>query len=271
MILWLLITFVMMIVSALFEYPVKGLKAHEICCATVNKRGLAMDRRWMLVDEEGVFLSQRTLSALTQFAPGFDDRLSIKYLPSGEEQVIELESFSEQMEVNVWGQDCLAHAAVHGVNDWLSDKLDKKVRLVYMNTNDIRPVESSENDDIVSFADGYPVLLASNASLADLNNRLAEPIGMERFRPNIVIDGEVPYEEDGWQRIKVGTVIFRVVKTCARCHVINIDQTTGLSTKEPLKTLSTYRKEGNKVNFAVNLIPENEGIIHEEDEVVILA
>ena len=139
-----------------------------------------------------------------------------------------------------------------------------------MDDHDLRAIESAGEDDIVSFADGYPILLANSASLNDLNSKLSSPIEMNRFRPNIVVDGNLPFAEDNWKRIKIGDVSFKVAKKCARCHVININQDTGLSSKEPLKTLSTFRKEGNKVNFGINLIPESTGIIHDKDSVVIL-
>ena len=259
-----------MIVTKLFEYPVKGLLGNKICCATVNKRGLAMDRRWMLVDDKGNFLSQRQLPALTKFLPGYQDQLTIKHLPSGEIKTIAPAEFLESQKVVVWGQECTAHGSDNDISEWLSKHLEETVDLVYMDENDIRPVESSGASDIVSFADGYPVLLTTQASLDDLNNRLDESIDINRFRPNIVIDGDTPFAEDSWQRVKIGNVVFKVAKKCARCHVININQESGLASKEPLRTLSTYRKEGNKVNFGMNLIPENTGIIHEEDEVVVL-
>ena len=258
-------------VSKLFEYPVKGLLGNDICCATVNRRGLAMDRRWMLVDAQGEFLSQRLLPALTQFLPVYHDHLIIKHLPSGETKAIEPEEFSKNLKVVVWGQECAAHGSTNGIDQWFSDKLNSSVRLVFMDDNDIRPVKETSENDIVSFADGYPVLLTTQASLDDLNNRLDDTIDISRFRPNIVIDGKIPYEEDNWHRVKIGSVIFKVAKKCARCHVINIDQASGLSTKEPLKTLSTYRQEANKVYFGVNLIPENTGIVHEEDIVEVLS
>jgi MOSC domain-containing protein len=260
-----------MMVTSLFEYPVKGLLGSKVCCATVNRRGLAMDRRWMLIDKEGAFLSQRQLPKLTQFLPEFQDQLTIQYLATGETCSILKKEFIEERKVVVWGQECTSHGTNGMIDEWLSEHLDTEVHLVYMQDDDIRPVESSENGDIVSFADAYPVLLAAQASLDDLNSKLDTAIDINRFRPNIFIDGEVPFAEDDWRRVKVGPVIFKVVKRCARCHVINIDQETGVAGKEPLKTLSTYRKEGNKVNFAVNLIPENTGIIHEEDGIEILA
>jgi MOSC domain-containing protein len=259
-----------MMVISLFEYPVKGLLGNKVCCATVNRRGLAMDRRWMLIDKEGAFLSQRQLPKLTQFLPEFQDQLTIKHLTSGETHAILKTEFTEERKVVVWGQECTSHGSNREIDEWLSSHLDTEVQLVYMQDDDIRPVESSENEDIVSFADAYPVLLATRASLDDLNSKLDDPIDINRFRPNIFIDGEAPFAEDNWRRIKIGPVIFKVVKRCARCHVININQKTGVAGREPLQTLSTYRKEGNKVNFAINLIPQNTGIIHEEDEVTIL-
>lgn len=230
-----------------------------------------MDRRWMLVDSKGDFLSQRQLPALTQFLPTFHDRLSIKHLPSGEVKIIEPSDFSEVSNVVVWGQECTSHSTNNGIDTWLSEYLAQPVKLVYMDESDIRPLESPNVNDIVSFADGYPVLLATQASLDDLNKRLDSPVEINRFRPNILIDGDMAFAEDNWQRVKIGAINFRVAKRCARCHVINIDQASGISTKEPLRTLSTYRKEANKVNFGVNLIPENTGIIHEEDELIVLS
>lgn len=258
-------------VVELFEYPIKGLLGNSLCCAGVNKRGLAMDRRWMLADESGNFLSQRQLPALTQFSTVFHDKLTIKHVPSESEISIETSDFNQVREVEVWGQRCIGHSTDNAINDWLSEKLKQNVSLVYMDEHDLRPIKSAEEGEIVSFADGYPILLTSKASLNDINSKLDTPILMDRFRPNIVVDGELPFAEDNWQRIRVGENTFKVAKKCARCHVINIDQNTGISTKEPLKTLSTYRKEENKVNFGINIIPETVGIIHDNDRVEILS
>ena len=254
----------------LFEYPVKGLLGNSLSCAGVNKRGLAMDRRWMLTDESGNFLSQRQLPGLTQFLPVFHENLTIKHLPSGSEKNINLAEFDQIRQVEVWGQPCSAHSTGNEINLWLSDILNRKVDLVYMDDHDLRAIESAGQEDIVSFADGYPILLANIASLNDLNLKLTSPIEMNRFRPNIVVVGDAPFSEDNWKRIKIGDVTFKVAKKCARCHVININQVTGVSSKEPLKTLSTFRKEGNKVNFGINLIPESTGIIHDKDDVIVL-
>lgn len=257
-------------VTGLYEYPVKGLRGNPLCCAPVNKRGLAMDRRWMLVDPAGKFISQRQLAALTQLQPAYQDSLSIKYLPANDEMTVRPAAFSQVTRVEVWGQQFAAHVAANGINNWLSKLLGQQVRLVYMAEEDHRPLKSSPAD-MVSFADGYPVLLTSQSSLADLNRKLTVPVAMDRFRPNIVIEGPEPFAEDNWQRLQIGGVTFKVAKRCARCQVINIDQQRGEAGKEPLKTLSTYRQENNKVYFGINLIPENTGIIHDNDQVQVLA
>ena len=257
-------------VEQLYEYPVKGMLGNSLSCASVNKRGLAMDRRWMLADDNGKFFSQRQLPALTQFIPSFQNELTIHHMPTGEKMNIKLEEFTNQQEVEVWEQRFLAHGTQYDINRWLSDKLEESVHLYYMEEHDLRPVKSAA-DSMVSFADAYPVLLTTQASLEDLNSKLTSPVTMDRFRPNIVVDGKEPFAEDDWQQIKIGEIIYTNAKLCARCHVININQRSGLAGKEPLRTLSTYRKAGNNVNFGINLIPENAGIIHEQDEVVVLS
>jgi len=257
-------------VEQIFEFPVKGLKGKTIPCGTISNRGLNMDRRWMLVDDSNSFLSQRQIPSLTQLTPSFDDGLSIASLANNESIEIDLNDFLNEEEVEVWGQVVKAKRASEEVNEWLSNKVKQTVKLFFMDEESIRPIRSEKEGDIVSFADGYPLLLTGSASLDDLNEKLERQITIDRFRTNVHVSTALPYEEETWKRIKIGEVIFRVAKKCARCQVINIDQETGLVSKEPLKTLSTYRKEGNKVNFGVNLIPESFGIIHEDDTITVL-
>lgn len=257
-------------VRNLFEYPIKGLKGSRVCCASVNSRGLKMDRRWMIVDSSNSFLSQRQLPAMTQLLPSFQDSLRITDLISSEKLEIQIEDFVNQEEVEVWGQVVDSKVGSEEANKWLADKLGQSVRLVFMDEENIRPIRSV-GDKIVSFADGYPLLLTGSASLDDLNEKLDLPIGIERFRTNIHLQTNQPFEEEAWEKVKIGDVVFSVAKKCARCHVINIDQNSGKASKEPLKTLSAYRKEGNKVNFGVNLIPETFGLIHEGDKLQVLS
>lgn len=228
-----------------------------------------MDRRWMLIDDNGEFMSQRKHAVLTQFAAIADADLVVEHITSQKNIAVTLSEFTIKTDVKVWGQACTGYTSTNGINEWFSRLINQPVKLIYMTEDDIRPVESTSND-IVSFADGYPVLLTSEASLAELNVRLDSPVTMARFRSNIVIDGELPYQEDGWYELKIGAIKFKVAKLCARCKVINIDQESGLSSQEPLRTLATYRTVNNGVNFGVNMIPLNTGIIHEGDMVKII-
>ncbi len=229
-----------------------------------------MDRRWMLIDGKGEFMSQRKHAVLTQFAAIADGDLVVEHITSQKNIGITLSEFTIKTEVKVWGQACTGHTSTNGINEWFSGLINQPVKLIYMTDDDIRPIKSTRND-IVSFADGYPVLLTSEASLSELNGRLDRPVSMTRFRSNIVIDGELPYEEDGWHELKIGTIKFKVAKVCARCQVINIDQESGLSSQEPLRTLATYRNVNKGVNFGVNMIPLNTGIIHEGDAVEVVS
>jgi uncharacterized protein YcbX len=121
----------------------------------------------------------------------------------------------------------------------------------------------------VSFADGFPFLLISEESLADLNRRLADPLPMNRFRPNLVVAGAEPYAEDGWDRIEIGGVRLRMVKPCARCVVTTTDQTTAQRGKEPLRTLATYRKVEGEVMFGQNVVPEGRGHLRVGDQLLL--
>ena len=260
-----------MIVESLFEYPVKGLRGAKIPCATVNPRGLNNDRRWMIVDSSNSFISQRQFPILTQLNPIVEEVLTIAKVDSEDYISVPLSDFQRVEEVEVWGQVVRARASKKEVDDWLSNQIGQSVKLVYMHDDDTRVISSSTNGAIVSFADGYPVLLTGSASLQDLNDRLSTKIGIDRFRTNIHVGTQTAFEEEEWRRIKIGDVYFQVAKKCARCPVINIEQDSGRSTKETLKTLSSYRKKDNKVNFGINLIPENNGIIHQNDVLEVLS
>ena len=137
----------------------------------------------------------------------------------------------------------------------------------------LRPVnpDYAREGDIVSFADAFPLLLISQASLDDLNSKLAVPVPMNRFRPNIVINGCGAFDEDGWKKIRVGNMVFHVMKPCGRCVTTTVDQSTGVQGKEPLATLSKYRKVDGKVLFGQNVIPEKRGMVHVGDVVEVIS
>ncbi|GAB5520629.1 MAG: MOSC domain-containing protein [Rhodothermales bacterium] len=262
----------MITVAELCIYPIKSTYRIALDEANVEPRGLQWDRRWMLVDENGRFISQREDASLTQLRSTVSrDGLSVR-TTAGETITIAIPTPHARREaVTVWGDQVDAAGYSEAVNAWFSRVLDRAVQLVFMDDAASRPIDpdyQARPEEEVSFADGYPLLVTTTASLADLNTRLDSAVPMERFRPNIVLTGDLePFEEDRWLTVDVGDVRFRAVKPCGRCVVITTDQDTGERHKEPLKTLATYRRFNKKVNFGHNLVPESSGTIHVGDPV----
>jgi hypothetical protein len=262
--------------SSIHVYPLKSAAGLAMNEADVERRGLAGDRRWMLVDGEGTFLSQRSHPRLAlidvEATPGG------LHLAAPDRPPIDVprpDGSAERRTVSVWGDAVEAALASDAAHAWCADFLDVDVRLVHMPDASRRAVDAeyaTRDDDVVSFADGYPLLLTTTASLADLNDRLDAPLPMDRFRPNVVVDGAEPWAEDAWRRVRIGGVAFRAVKPCGRCAVTTTDQQTAVRGKEPLKTLATFRRgaETGKVYFGWNLIPETTGRLRAGDAVDVL-
>jgi uncharacterized protein YcbX len=261
------------VVSALYIYPVKSCRGIQVSAWRVAERGFVADRRWMIVDGAGRFVTQRERAelalvhslisgdALQLSAPG----LSPLSLPLAHEA-------GELCAVSVWRDQAMA--AIHEPGSaWFSAYLGAPHSLVYMPESQRRQVnpERARLGDIVSFADGYPFLLISEASLADLNSRLDTPLAMQRFRPNIVVSGCEPYAEDGYARVRLGEISFRGVKRCERCVITCIDPETAERGREPLRTLAQYRLEEQKVWFGMNLIHDGPGLLRVGDSVEIVA
>ncbi|MCC6410499.1 MAG: MOSC domain-containing protein, partial [Saprospiraceae bacterium] len=242
-------------------YPVKSLGGIALEEATVEIRGLKYDRRWMLVDEEGMFVSQREVAAMSGLGTAFVDghlHIFVKKQP-GESLCLPLEVQAGDMvktRVQVWSSRCGAMQYPPEVNRWFSDILNRPLRLVYMPDTTRRRVDGryAPAGQIVSYADGFPYLLIGEASLVDLQQRLGNELPMNRFRPNLVVRNSEPFEEDHWSDFRIGEVLFRGVKPCARCIVPNTNQETGIRGAEPLKTLAGYRKKGNKILFGQNVV-----------------
>jgi len=255
-------------------YPVKSLGGFTLSSAKVEARGLQHDRRWMVVDQKGRFLTQRALprmalvsvdltpDGLVLSAPG----MGPLRLPFG------LPSPARRQTVQVWRSVCEAAPVDEEADGWLGEFLGIPCRLVFMPEETRRAVnpDYSAGEGIVSFADGYPLMLLGEASLDDLNARLTQPVPMNRFRPNLVVSGSLAYDEDGWKTIRIGTVTFHGVKLCDRCSLITVDQATGEPTgPEPLKTLASYRLQDQKVLFGQLLIPDGAGLVRVGDAVEI--
>ncbi len=258
------------VLSGVYVYPIKSCGGISLQSAELGPTGLLQDRRWMLVDESGGFVSQRRHPKLALISPSLTPDRLIVSAPGMPDLEVPLEGETgERLDVEVWG-DVQRGAPAGGVADrWFSRFLGVSCRLVRKPDDDVRPVDSAyaRSGDQTSFADGFPLLLISSASLEDLNGRLDRPVSMNRFRPNLVVDGCGPYAEDGWGEVRLGDAVFRVAEPCPRCAITTVDQESGERGKEPLKTLATYRKAEGEVWFGRNLIHTSFGTVRIGDPV----
>lgn len=249
-------------VSELYIYPVKSLAGLKVESAQLSRFGLNNDRRWMVVDENGRFISQREVAKMATIKTIIDqDQLCLSH--RGQSIAIpHIDEENNKIEVSVWKDSLSATHVCKKVDQWLSKVLDLSCRLVYMDDSSKRQIDENfaQKGQYVSFADGFPLLLISQASMDDLNNRLHTPIDVNRFRPNIVVTGTQAFAEDHWQELSINDVELLAVKKCSRCIMPSINQETG--DKDQLKMLSvlnSYRKENNKVMFGQNLIYKDVG------------
>ncbi len=260
-----------MAVASIHIYPVKSLGGFSIQQVRLADRGLEHDRRWMLVDEANCFMSQREVPAMAclHCAPngaGFTvtdvrNGLSIDLpwkLDGG-----------ARINARVWEDEVELLPGTEPVHRWFSEALQRPLRLAYMPDSTVRATDPKYAEASVALNDAFPALIISQASLDDLNARLETPVPMDRFRPNFVVSGGQPFQEDGWGRFAMGDAPFQNVKPCARCVIPNTDQQTGGRQQEPLRTLAGYRSDGNKVLFGVNAIFEAGGLVNVGDVVSI--
>lgn len=256
-------------ITALITYPIKSCRGNKVTSLAIDAFGPQYDRRFMLVDSDCKHVTQRTSPLMANIEVGFDGAILQMRIHS-QLYSIAVSDFVESLAVSVWSDqvDALGLGSSAGraqIDKMLSTYLGKSVRLVYMPSSTHRPVDPEFSSEAaqVSFADGFPILLCNEASLADLNSRLsAGDIGMGRFRPNIVIDGAPAYAESGWKRVSVGGIEFDLVKPCSRCSMITLDA-NGLFHKEPLKTLASYRLNEFGACFGENLVHRGEGVLKE--------
>jgi uncharacterized protein YcbX len=253
----------MISVSALIYYPIKACRGHTVDVSNVERMGLEHDRRMMVVTHEGGFLTQREYPKLALVTPSISGETLTLSAPGTENLTIDIRKSGSARPVDIWKSKGV-QAVDQGKRAaaWFSDWLGTSVRLVHIAEGYLRTINEKyavSADDHTAFADGYPILLASEESLADLNARLVESVPMNRFRPNLVVRGCEPFAEDIWNRIRIGEVEMAVVKPCARCVVTTIDKESLEKSKEPLKTLAAYRTRNNGAMFGQNVIPLNEG------------
>ena len=261
-------------VSQLYIHPVKSLGAVSVQRAQLSLRGFVNDRRWMVVNESGRLVSQRDVVRMATAKVRVEPDHFVLEAPGA--PAFELPAAirdGRRMPVEIW-RDRVEAIVYEPSVDWVSQALGFRGWLVYMPDDVLRAVNPKygRDGDIVSFADGYPLLVITQASLHELNRRLAVPVTMARFRPSVVVTETQPFEEDTWERVRIGDVTFRGPKGCDRCSVVTIDpENAKTGDVEPLRTLATFRARDGKVWFGMNLIPEATGELHVGDSVTAIA
>lgn len=260
-------------VKSLHVYPVKSCRGLSLQSVRIDARGPLYDRRWMIVDATGTFLTQREEPRLalvrvtlrpTEIALDAPNMRSLRVPARGRD--------GARLAVRVWSHSGQGEDAGDAAADWLGEHLGRPCRLVRFPDEARREVSRRHTalDAETAFTDGYPILLISEASLADLNGRMKNALTMERFRPNLVVGGTEAFAEDAWKRIRVGDLLLDVVKPCARCAITTVDPTTAEKSKEPLQTLAGYRRHGNEVLFGQNCVHHGPGTLRVGDEVEVL-
>ncbi|WP_035558481.1 MOSC domain-containing protein [Hymenobacter sp. IS2118] len=265
--------------TGLFLYPVKSLGGYAVAEAEVTPRGLRHDRRWLLVDERNRFMTQRQIPemALLVVAPAHNGFLiTHRQRPDLLPLFVPFEATPERtLFVTIWDDIAWAWRGTPEADEWLAEALGRSCRLVYMSDMVRRDVEPELNPEgqLVSFADGYPFLLIGEAALTDLNARLAAPVPLNRFRPNLVFGGGAAYADDNWESFRIGEVPFRAVRGCGRCVLTTIDQqsATKNANAEPLRTLATYRQVEDSIMFGQNVTGPGTGRLRTGDALTVLS
>ncbi|MDJ0679723.1 MAG: MOSC domain-containing protein [Xenococcaceae cyanobacterium MO_167.B52] len=277
-----------MIVSELWIYPIKSCQGIKLQQAEVTSKGFLWDREMMVISQKGKFLTQRQFPQLAKVQVLItSDTITLSLQDNSLPPITFTPTLQgKEIEVEIWRDHTIAIDQGNVVADWFHQVLEltpeKRCRLVRQSPQHLRPVNPkiATKPTPVSFADGYPFLLTTTASLAELNRRIAETyqdveltVSMKRFRPNIVVETSLPFDEDNWRLVQLGNIRFTVAKPCSRCIITTVDQQKGNinKLKEPLRTLGTFRQFGEQgVLFGENMIPQNRGIIRVGDKLQIL-
>ena len=261
-------------VSELFRYPIKSCRGERLSLARVDDGGIQHDREMMLVDENARFLSQRTHPRMALIEPHLSNDVLSVTAPGMPPVALKVSDSVKPIQVFVWQDVCDAFDFGMVAAQWFSDFLGIHCRLVRMDPTFVRrvnPKYAISVNNRTRFSDGFPLLLISQASLDDLNARLTHPVPMNRFRPNIVVDGCKPFAEDHWRKIQIDGLVCHLVKPCVRCVITTTDQETAQRDSEPLQTLATFRNvQRQGVLFGQNAIHETRGILKSGQPVTVL-
>ncbi len=256
----------MLTVSELYIYPIKSLSGIAKETVEITNTGFKHDRRWMLVDDKNIFLSQRTHPQMALLQPAETAEGIVVTHKNNPTQSITIPFYNEgknKIQVSVWDDICEAEEVSTICNNWFSEMLQINCKLVYMPDDTKRLVDKryAKNNEVTSFSDGYPILMIGQASLDNLNAKLDVQIPMNRFRPNIVFIGGHAHIEDEMEMFTINDLNFLGVKPCSRCVMTTINQQNSEKGKEPLKTLATYRTKNNKIYFGQNVLQQQNGNI----------
>ena len=261
--------------SRLYIHPVKSMRGIGVTQALADISGMAQDRIFMVTEPDGTFITARQYPQMVRFTPvPMFDGVHLT-APDGSSAAVRFADFSAgAAPTEVWGNQFTAHIAPDAVNQWLSGFFNREVQLRWVGSAPSRRVKRYEAVPL-SFADGFPYLLTSEASLRDLQQRCAAGVSMEQFRPNLVVAGAAAWEEDSWKVVRIGDVVFDVVKPCSRCVFTTVSPERGQKhpAGEPLATLQSFRtaSDSGDVDFGQNLIARSSGVVRVGDEVEILA
>lgn len=260
-------------VSQLRIHPVKAAAGTGVDALEFDRTGPRFDRRWMVVRPEGEFLTQREAPGLALVRPWLGaDVLGLRG-PDGETVELPVVFDGPSLRVRVWGSEVDARTGPPDGDEWLSERLGRRCRLVHLGDDGVRATDPAYAEGHrVGFADGYPVLVVGEGSLAELARRAGRPVPVDRFRPNIVVSGAAPHDEDAWRRFAAGNLALQGVKLCARCKVTTIDQDRGTvdSDSEPLRTLARYRRIESHVYFGLNAVHHGTDTVRAGDSVAVL-
>lgn len=259
----------MAVISSLFVYPIKSCAGISLQRMEFDALGPKHDRRWMVVDENGRFLTQRENPKLALIQPRLEgDRL--KVTRSGADELVVPSEATSETTVSVWRFRGIADDLGDTTAAWFAEALGRPCRLVRFHPGVVRATsqQHTQTQSQVAFADGYPVLLASLESLGELNRRLLEPVTMNRFRPNLVVRNVQPFAEDHWSTLHAPALSLEVVKPCKRCVITTVNQANAEVGREPLKTLATFRKQEGEVVFGQNCVHLSNGVLQVGDPLV---
>ncbi|RZA01217.1 MAG: MOSC domain-containing protein [Sphingobacteriaceae bacterium] len=263
----------MLKISEIYIYPIKSLGGISVNQAEVTDRGFKYDRRWMLIDDNNRFLSQREVATMALLKVSLsEDGLNVVNTTDGNNLFVPYTpQKNEFFDVTIWDDTCTTQLVSDEADKWFTQALGINCKLVYMPDDSHRLTDARYADNITSLSDGYPFMMIGQASLDELNGHLDEALSINRFRPNMVFTGGTPYQEDRINEFTINDISFNGVKLCARCNVTTINQDDASKGKEPLKTLAGYRSKNKKIYFGQNVVHTGVGVVNVGDELIVLS